>query len=367
MTSKTQQTWEAFRDKQLAIARTALSGLGYSLESEQPHIKGERFLMQSIGTQGGKKLILLGIRNSNGKRVVIKITDDPSGKKEIEHERKCRNALSTIKFAYEIFHTPQELYRGDIEGTLITIQEFIEQEIPFLDRPIQEQFAIALRAFSMQESAHAATRNNARIAQRIFGWRESEEYLRLFTEHQRTIESIVTETQLQGLLRDAGDRLEKGAVDIARYCGFLTHTDFVPHNFRVFGERIYLLDFSSLVFGNKHEGWARFVNFMELYNPELASAILKYFLENRSPEESASLNLMRIYRLSEIIRFYASASTCTEGNLRELEERRIVFWSEVLKSVLTGRALDPTIRASYIHERDRLRSDEEKQRQIGLH
>lgn len=152
-----------------------------------------------------------------------------------------------------------------------------------------------------------------------------------------------------------------------RYGGFLTHWDFVPQNFRIRNKRLYLLDHSSIRFGNKYESWARFLNFMTLYNPELAGALVEYVRRNREPEELKSLKLMRLYRLVELIRYYAAWLMNTEENLYELTRARIAFWTNVLDAVLHDREVSMEAIRDYRTKRDALRSDEEKKRQIGLH
>src|SRR6202000_971290 len=86
-------------------------------------------------------------------------------------------------------------------------------------------------------------------------------------------------------MREASAFLREHRVNIDRYTGFLTHTDFVPHNLRIGSGYIYLLDHTSLRFGNKYESWGRFVNYMALYHPALAAALVEYVKRNRSAEE----------------------------------------------------------------------------------
>ena len=134
---------------------------------------------------------------------------------------------------------------------------------------------------------------------------------------------------------------------IEQYSGFLTHTDFVPHNIRVVGENIYLLDHSSIRFGNKYEGWARFCNFMALYNPPLEKALVKYVADNRTEEESISLRLMRIYRLGEIIWYYTSALDKSYGNLFALNKKRVELWSKMLENLLSENSLPESFIEDY--------------------
>ncbi len=141
----------------------------------------------------------------------------------------------------------------------------------------------------------------------------------------------------------------------------------MPHNIRIVGDDIYLLDHSSLRFGNKYEGWARFLNFMALYNPPLEQALLQYVRENRSSEESESLQCMRVYRLGEIIWYYVSTLAKSSGDLRVLNEKRVAFWTNVLEAILENKPVPEDVLTEYKRTRDSLRTPEERQRQIGLH
>jgi hypothetical protein len=133
------------------------------------------------------------------------------------------------------------------------------------------------------------------------------------------------------------------------------------------GKDIYLLDTASLRFGNKYEGWARFLNFMTLYNPALEGALVQYVRDNRTPEESETLSLMRIYRLGEILSYYSDWLEKVSGDLHALTKARIAFWSQALAAQLQGETLSQESIASYKNQRDSLRSEDEKRRQIGLH
>lgn len=329
-----------------------LSRLGYALDERQPHIAGERSLTGPI--EGGHKLLLLGTKD--GKRVVIKISRDPKAVAEIEHERTCRDLLERIAFAAEVFHSPKELSYEKHDGYTILVTEYIEQEQSFLERSLEEQFSLALAAFKAQESAHAATYEHARVIKNTFGEMRSADYLEKLSLYG-------SETGLPQAL----SYVQKHHETLEQYCGFLTHWDFTPQNIRVRGGTIYLLDHSSLRFGNKYEGWARFINFMELYNPPLARALVRYVKDNRTPEESLSLKLMRVYRLAELVRYYTGWLPRTEGNLHKLAKARILFWTNVLSAVLDDKEVPSDLIDEYKKTRDALRSEEEKERQKGLH
>jgi hypothetical protein len=355
MSDNSRQLWEKYCASELAGVTPLLTEFGISLDDEQPHLLGERYLMQAVTTESGKKIILLGTMRESGKRVVIKATSDSAGMKELEHERTCRSVITEIKFAYKIFLTPEELIFTRKNGFLISIQAFIEQDSTFLKRLPRDQFFFALRAFEAQEGAHATTYEHIRLIKRTFGSMDAAGYLKTFDSFKATLPS-----QARAFLKENIETIDQ-------YGSFLTHTDFVPHNFRIVGEDMYLLDYSSLRFGNKYEGWARFLNFMTLYNRDLEQALLKYINDNRTPEESLSLKLMRVYRLSEIISYYTNAVEKSSDELQTLNKARVVFWTEALNAILSDHNLDEKIIEVYKMTRDSLRSTEEKIRQMGLH
>lgn len=362
------QRWEAFVSEERAVAEPWLRELGYELEKEQPHLGGERYLMQAVTTVSGRKLILLGRKVADGKRVVMKVTNDPGGMRELEQERTARAMLPAIRFAYQIFLSPEELVFEKRKGHLLSIQAYIEQDRPFLSRPIEEQFTLALEAFKAQEGAHAATYEHGRQVRKTLGTMDAPAYLEQFRVLAReSTERLTGDTRLTQALTKAEELLEQHAETIERYTGFLTHTDFVPHNIRVKDGHIYLLDHSSLRFGNKYEGWARFLNFMMLYHPELERAFVEYVRDNRTPEESLSLRLMRIYRLVELIRYYAGWLDSASGDLLALTQARLSFWTDALVALLDEKSLGTERIEKYKQLRDQLRSDEERRRQQNLH
>lgn len=359
--------WEAYVKEELPRVGVLLKRYAITLDTIQPHTQGERFLMQAVTTFGGIKLILLGRDEKTGKRVVIKVSNEQAGKNELQHERTCRTALHAMRFSYESFHSPLELLFLETEGYTIFVSEYIAQTSTFLERPLPEQFSYSLRALKAQEQTRATTAGHFRSIKAVFGTRTAQEYLQLFDSFYAIIQASLVDVSVLKAFAEAKALLQSSTERIEQYGGFLTHTDFVPHNFRISNDTLYLLDFSSLRFGNKHESWARFLNFMTLYNRELESLLLEYVQKNRAPEECESLHIMRVFRLCEIITYYAKTLEKTSGDLRLLSEARISFWTEVLKSTLVGTRIKETVVTQYKAIRDRLRSDDEKARQTGLH
>jgi len=124
-----------------------------------------------------------------------------------------------------------------------------------------------------------------------------------------------------------------------------------------------MLDCSSIHFGNKYEGWARFLNYMVIHNPELEQFLNEYVLKNRGTNDYLNLRLMRVYKIGYLLKYYAESLEKTTGNLNTLTLKRINFWHEVLKAVLSDTQLSKEILQDYIENRDDLRSEEEKKRQ----
>lgn len=359
--------WEKYCESELAILRPILTAHGYVLDDIQKHLAGERYLMQAVTTASGRKLILLGV-DRDGSQVIIKATRDKDGIREIMHEEECRRVLHAIDFASEVFHTPERIDRILEQGFVIQVTRFIPQERTFLERPIEEQFSLALHAFKGQEGAHATTFKHRKLIGTTFNMRDAYTYLNTFSSFQEAIKKALPKNDaLHTLLTNAKQVLTNHRENIEQYCGFLTHTDFVPHNIRIADNTIYLLDHSSLTFGNKYEGWARFLNFMTLYNQPLERAFVDYVQKNRTGEETISLRMMRIYRLGEIIRYYTRTLEASEGDLFTLNTERIRFWSGVLGCILNEADVPLSLIEDYKKTRDSLRSEDEKKRQQGLH
>jgi hypothetical protein len=112
--------------------------------------------VQDVG-KSGWKLVLTGSRKADGTRVVIKVTRDPIGKKEIERERACRTRLQALPFARYTFNAPPELFHIEQDGTTVVVSEFIEEERTFMEHTTPEQFFLALRAFEAQEGIQVTT------------------------------------------------------------------------------------------------------------------------------------------------------------------------------------------------------------------
>ncbi len=325
-----------------------LTALGFTLETEQPHISGERFLMAK------NKQVLVG-HDKTSKRVVIKISNMAEGQEDITKEKRARDMLASLSFALDNILFPEEIYFGKKDGYVIWAIEFIEQEKVFVEYTLEEQFFLILRAFEAQEAFHATTFEHEKKVEGLFPILHAKEYFSEFAKFE-----------IDGL-KEAEDFLLSHKQLIDKYCNYLTHTDFVPHNFRVRNRKIYMLDCSPEIrtvhFGNKYEGWARFLNYMTIHNPKLEKLLGDYIRKNRGEEEYLSLRLMRVYKLGFILNFYHKSLVNTDGDLKELTLERIDFWREVLKYVLEDKEMPEGFVEEYKKKRDTLRSDEEKKRQ----
>jgi hypothetical protein len=333
-----------------------LATLGFTLEDSQPHISGERFLMSP------EKLVLLG-RTQAGERVVIKVSTTQNGIREIEQEKKVRDMLRTVPFAGDQLLMSKEIYFGTSGAYTIFVTQFIEQEKIFVSYPIEEQFFLALRAFEAQEAFHATTYEHMKQVRTIFKTTSSSEYITQFVEFKAEILKNIADARLQSALTKGAEVLRANEEVLSRYSNYLTHTDFVPHNLRVHNRQIYLLDQTAIGFANKYEGWARFLNYMLVHNPELERLLKAHVLKNRGKDEYLDLQLMRIFKMGFLLRYYTRALAQTEGSLNELMKERVTLWAEALEMALAGTEVPIERIEAYKKKRDMLRSPEEKERQ----
>ncbi len=320
---------------------------------------------------GGKKLVLTGRRTSDQERVVIKVSSDPAGIKEIERERNTRTTLHKLEFASHAFHSPKELLFEMHGPYRVYITAYIEEARSFFEHSLDEQFFLALRALETQEGVHATTEKHAAAVHGTFGMTDADTYIasyRNFAEEARIANQ--GDTVMANEL-DRGERfLEAHRTVIARYCGFLTHADFVPNNMRVSGNEIFLLDYASMHIGNKYESWARFINFMIHHNTKLEELLIRYVRENRGEEEFLSLRLMRVFKLAFLLRYHTQALHQSTGDLYKLIQQRIIFWTAALTAVLDDKPVPQEIIDTYVGHMEALRSEEEKARQrqmLGKH
>lgn len=340
---------------------STLKSLGFSLLKDQPHISGERFLMARY------KQVLIGRRDSDNLKVIIKASNNLIGKKDIESERKARELLESTVFTSHTLLLPQEIYFGTTGGYMIWIMEFIEQEKVFVKHSLKEQFFLILKAFEIQERFHATTYEHIEKVKKIFPVFYGKDYIEEFGKFHKYFRDKYPNKDIENTFQKAGKILQERKREIDEYCDYLTHTDFVPHNFRIRDDETYMLDCTpekrTVHFGNKYEGWARFINYMTIHNPVLNKLLFQYIKDNQREEEYLNLRLMRIYKLGFILKFYAESLEKTGGDLRVLTLERIAFWHEILKYVLDDKEVPDEFVEEYKNKRDTLRSEDEKKRQ----
>jgi hypothetical protein len=260
---------------------------------------------------------------------------------------------------------PEELLFAKAGKFVVIVSEFIEESKAFFEHMDEEQFFLSLGVFKMFESIHSTAYSHSKIVRSVWKNWGAREYLGAFSKY--SMNCISADPTLRDEMLLAEKFLTDNAINIERYSDFLTHEDFVPHNFRVVGNDVYLLDHTAILFGNKYESVARFLNYLCLYNLKLERWITKYIRENRREGEYLSLRLMRVFKLGELLQFYTGSLNKTEGNLHLLTKERISFWKNILLNILDDKPVSEELVNEYKKKRDALRSEEEKRRQRELH
>ncbi len=350
------QEWNIYINKELLLFRPIFTRLGIVIDADQLHITGERYLMS------GKKIVLTGAYK-NKKRIIVKVSSNDAGRSEIRSERNISKTLQTLPFANSTLLSMKELNFEDTKLSTILVTEFIEQPKVYALLTLVKQFHLALRIFEEQEGFNLTVYEHEKNIKKIFSIFRSDDYLKTYKEYQNNIIEILPENiALHSLLERAQTFLTDNKCTIDKYSPYLTHTDLAPHNMRVSDYGIFLLDYSSFSFGNKHEGWARFLNYMLIHNPKLEKLLCKY-LKDRGQNEYLSLRLMRIYKIVFLLEYYAQSLTRTTGDLHILTNARIDLWTKMLKTVLSDEVISNSIIDTYISTRNTLRTKEEMLRQ----
>ena len=350
-------SWLDSKKEELKNTSSILESVGFSLDEQQPHISGERYLMTK------DKFVLAGKRVKDGTRVIIKASLHHDGQREIEAEKNARDLLQSLSFADKTIVFRDEIYFGKHGDVLIWITLYIPQEKVFVAHELEEQFFLALQAFEAQEAFHATTFEHLQNIKDTFPVYNAGKNIRKFETFTRNIIESYPDKNLHAILSKADEFLKSEIQTIESHSRYLVHQDFVPHNFRIQNKKIYMLDCSSVYFSNKYEGWARFLNYMIIHNPDLEKLLVRYIIENRGEKEYLSLRLMRVLKIGELLEYYARSFNKTMGDLHTLTEIRIQFWHKALVSLLDDKPLSGEIRDDYITKRNALRSPEEKERQ----
>jgi len=355
--SNKQETWNEKVALKLEHVSNILKLAGFELDKEQPHIGGERYLMTR------DKLVLVGVRIEDNLKIIIKVSDNKKGQEEISQEKKVRDALASFSFSKDSVIFPAEIYFGQEKDFLIWITKYINQEKVFASYSIEEQFFMILRVFEEQESFHATTFEHLQNIGTILPILKGENYIEEIGKFKKRIFDLKNHIELKNSISEALELLRNHKRLINMYCNYLTHTDLAPSNFRIQKKEIYTIDLSSILFGNKYDGWARFLNWTIIYSPILEKTIIEYVKTNRGQEEYLVLRLMRIYKATFLIDYYIKSLSKTSGNLHLLTKKRIGLWTLILESLLNDKPIPPQIVYQHISNCDKLRSPEEKKRQ----
>jgi hypothetical protein len=324
------------------------------LTPDQPHVGGERALL-SPG-----KLVLMATTESK-ESVVVKYSISPAGAKEIAQEAKVRRLFELLPFSTEQFLLPRILLHEARTADEFLVSEFISQPQILQDYPLTEQFFMSLHALENQESFHATTLEHHAYAREYFQTLSVSDYL-------ETLQTMITviaqqEPNLVSLLDAIKSAFREHTNVLSTFDGYLVHADFVPHNFRIAHNQLYLLDYVSFRIANKYEAWARYVNFMEVHQPELARLLVSYLERDRNAYELQAFWLIRMYRAIFLLNYYCTVLPKTAGELQELTKLRITLWSKLLEHIFYKTAVSEELIDTYRTKRDSLRTETEKIRQ----
>jgi hypothetical protein len=306
------------------------------------------------------KLVLTGTSTKDGARVVIKVSLDAEGARDVTAEHTVRELLLGVRFASRDLSFPAELLFGVYHGHTISVTEFISQDRVFVDYPLREQFFMILKLFESQEEFHATTYEHTKTLIGAIPVWTSALYI---ADTEALAHTITLNNPACTVARELVVLMKASQAHIDRYSGFLDHTDLVPHNFRVKSGALFALDQVAIRFGNKYEMWARFINYMVIHNPGLADLLTAYVAEKRGAEDAEMLRVMRCYKAGVLLRYYAETTNKAAGDMRELSHTRFIFWEQVLAHLLNNEPIPPTLVTEYIGVRNTLRSEDEKKRQ----
>ena len=349
--------WQSYKESELKILLPILTELGYTISDNQTHTQGERFLMS------GYKLVLIGASTKNQERVIIKFSSKPSGSQEIIHEHHVVQTLKDIHFMSQAFLIPKSILFKNTKKYTLLINSFIEEEKGFLEHDFEKQFFLALSAFETQEGLHITARTHKNKLKNIFTFTNSDTYIAHFLEYKKYINNKYPDKKVSEILDKTLQFIKINKNTLERYCDFSTHNDFVPHNMLIHNNNIFFLDPTSISVGNKYESWARFQNYMLLYNRPLEMALSEYVQNNRPEDEYLANTLMRLYKLGELLQYHAKAYSQSSDDLKKLCVARMEFWSDVMDSLLKGESISADKIEVYKKLRDSLRSTEEIKRQ----
>lgn len=335
--------------------KTLAEHVGIILSDTQLNIGGERAFLSP------HKFVLSGTYATSGKEAILKCATHPEGVAEITQEHNIMQALRILPFASEELIAPTETYYGTTDGYTVSITDFIEQPKVFTDFSLKEQFFMAVHALECQEAFHATTHEHQTWVRDLFTHHTPDFYISDFKKMASSIAKIYpTNTDIL----NAGYAFLSTHQNVLEvFDRYVIHSDLVPHNFRINNRQIHLLDFVSFRIGNKYEGWARLINFMEIHSPALVPLLLQYVRADRGETEYLTLRLMRVYKICFLLNYHAGVYKGATGDLELLAKARLTFWTQILDSVLHDQPVDEAALNTYYEKRATLRTPEEKERQ----
>ncbi len=353
----TKKHWrDIFKDDLIEIT-PLVERLGFSLDDSQTHLSGERFLMTR------NKLVLSGKKLSDDTPVIIKVAKHPEGRKEIEKEKRARDTLLSVAFSKESLLFPTEILYQHHKEWVLLVTEYIPQKKVFVEHTLEDQFFMALRSFETQEAFHATTFEHLKYLKDVFPIRYARDYLSAYNSLLSSLKDSGADSEIIKTVDKGYALLGDNKRIIDEFCNHLIHTDFVPHNFRIREKSILILDCAAIEFGNKYEGWARFLNYMVIHNNSLNLLLLQYLKDNRTDSDLFNLTLMRIYKIVYLLDYYHRSLQKTSGDLHTLTKIRIEFWHTILVSLLENTEIHESFIEEYRQKRNSLRSPEEQERQ----
>lgn len=344
-----------------------LAKAGFALDNEnnQVHIGDERTLISR------DKLVLKGRCISDASRVIIKASASVAGIREIERERTCRRCLAEINCNFQppIFSYPEELGFLQEEGLCISVIKYIDQDIRFLNRTLEEKLNLSLSAFYIQEKVTVGVvKNLIGIVDRL-GIVTENAYLREFEACLGDALIYSPQNRILRLNRERAVFFFRDRLCYVRgHQGFLVHADFVPNNFRVVGSKISYLDLGAFQFGNRYESWARYLNWMMVWDYQLEGALIKYFDENRGQEDYMCLSAMRALKMGFLIGVYSKhlSELQDDARLYALQSGRLNFWTLALVALIHGNHVPERTALEFAKFQESLRSERERRRQMEM-
>ncbi len=334
--------------------------LNLKLDQDQPNIKGERFLMS------GKKVVLIG--ELDNKRSVIKYSDDASGIAEMISERENKKKFLDLDFIKSKFFFPQELYWHNNGSQALLISEYIDQGVSFITLPNAKQFKLIINLLESLEGVYIITTSHLKQINKFKDIKSVDTYLKEYDSWQGTVKKLRSDDkELITLLATCRAKLIDNYDNIKITSNYLTHTDLVPHNFRIRGDDIYFLDHTSLTFGNKYEAWARMINFMSIYNRELEHNLIEYIRRNRKAGEYEAFKAIRYYKLLQLIEYNSKSYEKSGGDLRSLCNSRIKLFKRILIATLNDSQLSEEDHAEFHQDLKKYRTKDEIERQKSIY